>query len=389
MQGQQPAARTTEILKLTKMVGAIHTTEVTMRTFLLTILLLSGFLLPAHAADADIWNSVDTSEVEEQASDVLEAELTSALDFETELAKLGKKALLQLDEILRDATRSGGLILMISLFCSLLQSVGEGASSGMNGLTRMVGALTVTAVSVGDVHSLVQTGEETIVQLSEFTKVLMPALTTAAAAAGSMTGAAARQMATLIVSNLLLNLMTGLLIPLVYLYITACAGAEAVGNPGIGAIGGFIHWAVKTVLTWLLLLFTAYISISGVISGSADRAAVKLTRFAVSGMVPVVGGILSDATESVLVGAGLLRNTIGIYGTLAVLAFCILPFLRLGVQYLLYKIAAILTAAMTQNGLSKLIGEIGTAFGLVLAMTGTAAMVALISIITTISVAVG
>ncbi|MBQ9166280.1 MAG: stage III sporulation protein AE, partial [Oscillospiraceae bacterium] len=201
--------------------------------------------------------------------------------------------------------------------------------------------------------------------------------------------AAARQMATLIVSNLLLNLMTGLLIPLVYLYITACAGAEATGNQGVGAIGGFIHWAVKTVLTWLLLLFTAYISISGVISGSADRAAVKLTRFAVSGMVPVVGGILSDATESVLVGAGLLRNTIGIYGTLAVLAFCILPFLRLGVQYLLYKIAAILTAAMTQTSLSKLIGEIGTAFGLVLAMTGTAAMVALISIITTISVAVG
>ena len=360
--------------------------KATMRTVLLTILLLSGFLLPAHASDTDIWNSVDTSEVEEQASDVLETELTPTLDFETELAKLGKKALLQLDEILRDATRSGGLILIISLFCSLLQAAGEGASSSMNGLTRMVGALTVTAVAVGDVHSLVQTGEETIVQLSEFTKVLMPALTTAAAA---ITGAAARQMATLIVSNLLLNLMTGLLIPLVYLYITACAGAEATGNQGVGAIGGFIHWAVKTVLTWLLLLFTAYISISGVISGSADRAAVKLTRFAVSGMVPVVGGILSDATESVLVGAGLLRNTIGIYGTLAVLAFCILPFLRLGVQYLLYKIAAILTAAMTQTSLSKLIGEIGTAFGLVLAMTGTAAMVALISIITTISVAVG
>ncbi len=354
---------------------------------LLPALLLAACLIqPACAAEADLWDSVDTTQAEEMAGEALDTELDASMNFEAELAKLGHQALLQLEDIVRDATGSGAVILIIALFCALLQSVGGG---NFEGLVRLTGALTVTAAAVGDVHSLVQTGAETIRKLAEFTEVLMPALTTAAAAAGSMTGAAARQMATLIVSDLLLSLMTGLLIPLIYLYIAACAGAEATGNPGIHAIGDFIHWAVKTLLTWVLTLFTLYISISGVISGSADRATLKLTRFAVSGMVPVVGGILSDATESVLVGAGILRNTIGIYGTLAVLAFCIVPFLQLGVRYLLYKLAAILTATMTQGSLSKLVGEMATAFGLVLAMTGTAAMVTLISIITTISVAVG
>ena len=158
-------------------------------------------------------------------------------------------------------------------------------------------------------------------RLAEFNKLLIPAITTAAVASGSFTGAAARQMITLFCSNLLLSLMEGVLIPMTYLFVAASAGALATENQGIRAIADFVSWAVQTILKWLLLIFTGYISLSGVIAGTADRAAVKLTRFAISGMVPVVGSILSDATESVLAGAGILRNAIGIFGTIAVMAF--------------------------------------------------------------------
>ena len=58
----------------------------------------------------------------------------------------------------------------------------------------------------------------------------------------------------------------------------------------------------------------------------------KLAKSAVSAVVPVVGSILSDAAESVLAGAGLLRGMVGTAGTLALLGVCLVPFLRLGGQ---------------------------------------------------------
>lgn len=353
----------------------------------LALLLLLALILPAWGTEEEIWDSVDTTELERQAEDDLEIDLTPDISLDDGLSQLGMTALEQLGSIVTRATRSGGLILVIALFCALVQALCEGGGQTA-GLSRLVGALAVTSVAVGDVSSLMGLGRDTILKLTEFTRVLIPAMTTAAAASGSVTGAAARQMVTLFFSNLLLTLIEGVLIPMVYLYVAASAGALAADNPGVRAIADFVKWLVQTVLTWVLLIFTAYISLSGVIAGTADRAAVKLTRFAISGMVPVVGGILSDATESVLAGAGILRNSIGIFGTLAVLAFCLVPFLHLGVQYLMYKLAAVLTSAMTQSPISRLIGDIGGAFGLVLGMTGTAALLTLISIITTISVAV-
>ncbi|MCD8381745.1 MAG: stage III sporulation protein AE [Clostridiales bacterium] len=351
--------------------------------------LLSLLLLPAFGTDAQVWNSVDTGALEEAAEDVLDVELTAELDLDEGLAALGETVLEQLEAVLTQATRSGALVLVIALFCSLVQALAGGAGvEQAEPVSRLVGALAVTAAAMGDVGSLMTLGRETVEALTGFTRILIPVMTTAAAASGSVTGAASRQMITLFCSNLLLTLMEGILLPLVYLYVAACAGAVATGNSGVRAIADFIRWGVQTALTWLLLLFTVYLGLSGAISGTADRAAVKVARLAISGMVPVVGGILSDATESVLAGAEILRNAIGVFGALAVLAFCAVPFLRLGVQYLLYKLASVLTAAVTRHPISQLVSDLGGAFGLVLGMTGASALVTLISIVTTVSVAV-
>ena len=59
-----------------------------------------------------------------------------------------------------------------------------------------------------------------------------------------------------------------------------------------------------------------------------------------SGVVPVVGSMLSDASETLVVSAGVLRNSIGVFGMLAVLALCAAPFLQTGLTYLVLKLTA-------------------------------------------------
>ena len=65
-----------------------------------------------------------------------------------------------------------------------------------------------------------------------------------------------------------------------------------------------------------------------------DRMTLKTAKLAVSGAVPVVGGVISDATETMLSGAALLRGSIGIFGMLCVAAICFVPFVRAGASYL-------------------------------------------------------
>ena len=99
----------------------------------------------------------------------------------------------------------------------------------------------------------------------------------------------------------------------------------------------------------------------------------------------MVGGIIAEASETVLVGAGLLKGTLGVFGLLGILALCVVPFLRIGIQYLLYKLPDFFAAALGGSELCGLIGGLGSAFGLLLGMVGSCALVLLISILASVA----
>lgn len=287
--------------------------------------------------------------------------------------------------VVKKAMRSGLLLLAIVL----LTGLADGASALSAGKTiqgaPVAAALAITAVAVTDANTLIGLGNEVIEKMELFSKVLLPTVAAATAASGSPGGAAAKQFAVMLFSDVLMTLINRLLLPLVYAYIAACTAYAAIGNEGLKRIASTLKWVVTSVLTTVLLAFVGYLTVSGVIAGTTDAITIKATKFTVSSVVPVVGGILSDAAETVLAGAGILKNSVGVFGMLVVLGMCIVPFLQLGVHYLMYKITAALAATVADSRVAGLIDGIGGAFGLVLGMTGACALLLLVSMVSTVT----
>ena len=213
-----------------------------------------------------------------------------------------------------------------------------------------------------------------------FGKALLASLALSLAAGGAVQTASMQQVGTVLFGTFLLELIRKLLLPLVYLYTAALTAAAIAPETPLRSLAEAIRKAVSWILGGSLTAFTLYLTLAGAVSGAADKAAVRAAKAVLSGTVPVVGGILSDAAETLLAGAGVLRGSIGVFGTLGVLAICAYPFLHLGVQYLLYRGAGFLAEAAGGGPLPKLIGGLGSAFALVLGMTASCAAVIIVAI---------
>ena len=358
------------------------------RLMALALLLLALTVTARAAGTEDPLAGLGLEELERAGEQWLPgADLEAGLDLDESLGQILDTGSASVAGVLRKALRSGGLLLAVVLFCSLAESMGNG--KGPVEAAALVGALAVTAVAAADANSLIGLGREAIDRMDSFSKLLLPAVTAAASAAGSPGGAVARQLATMLFSDLLITLINRVLLPLVYTYIAACVAWAAVGNEGLKRLAATLKWIVTGVLTGVLLIFVTYLTLSGVIAGTTDALTVKAAKFTMSSLVPVVGGILSDAAETVLAGAGVLKNTVGVFGMLVVIGICLVPFFQLGFHYLTYKVTAALSAALSGSRVASLIDQIGGAFGLVLGMTGACALLLLISMISAVSAAGG
>lgn len=351
-----------------------------MKRLLLCLLLLVFLCLPVQAGEEEVL----VEGLPEEAAEAMEGITPSEkMNFWDGAKSLLGKAVGSGQSSFREGLKLCSTMLAIVLLCGLVQ-----ANAPKSMAITVVGALGICACLLGAFSSMVGLAKNTVTNLTEYSACMLPVMASSLAMAGAPASASALYGGTVLFSQLWMQLIGKLLVPAVFFYVAMATAEAAIGNNMLSELREFIGWLISKCLRIVLYIFTAYMSLTGVISGSADALTVKATKAALSGMIPVVGNIVSDASESLLAGASVLKNTVGVFGMLAVLAIVLFPFLRVGIQYLLMKFTAALSAAVGHKPHVQLLKHISTAMGMLLGMCGACGLMMLISCICFLKVVV-
>ena len=244
---------------------------------------------------------------------------------------------------------------------------------------ELTGTAAVAALLLEPSGSLLELGVETVRDLQEYGKLLLPVLASALAATGGVTASTGLYVGTAAFNTLLSAAIPSLMLPILRLLLALSIAHGAVGEPILERLGALVRFCAEWALKLGLYLFTGYMAVTGVVSGAADALAGKAAKIAVSSAVPVVGGILSDAADAVLLSAATLGSGAGIWGILTVLAVFLAPALRIGVQYLLLKLTAAAGEALGCGRCAAVVGDFAGVLGLLMALCWTQAVMLLIT----------
>lgn len=280
-------------------------------------------------------------------------------------------------DFLPEISQSAGICLSV-MGIMLLVSVLDCFSDISGKSVHLASALSIGLILMNPAGSLIQLGVDTVVEMGEYHKLLVPVLTGALAAQGGITTSTALYALTTFFTSFLTTLITKIVIPMLYIYLCLGLVRGALQNELLKNLQSFLKWLITWSLKIILYSFTGFIGITGVVSGTADASAVKAMKLTISGMIPVVGGIISDASESILISAGVFKSAAGVYGILAVIAVFIGPFLKIGSQYLLLKMTGAVCSVFSGKQESDLLKDFAGGMGLLLASAGTVCLVMLI-----------
>ena len=339
-----------------------------MRRLLILFVLLTACTFPVRAIDLKAPEAPEFGQafMPDDTSDLLSG-----------MKELFRNALGQIRPDLKEAA---GVCLEITAAVMAVSMV-RITPGGAEKTAELAGAVAVSGLFLSAAGTLVHLGAETVAEVSNYGKLLLPVLTAALAAQGGITTSSSLYAGTVLFDAILSSLVTRALVPMIYLYLAISTANSALGNDLLKKIRDAVKWFMTWSLKTILYIFTGYISITGVVSGPTDAAALKAAKLTISGVIPVVGGILSDASEAVLVGAGTVKNAIGLYGLFAVVAVWMEPFLKIGSHYLLLRFTGAICGIFASKRISDLIQDFATAAGYLLAMTGAVCLMLLISII--------
>jgi stage III sporulation protein AE len=211
------------------------------------------------------------------------------------------------------------MLVGVVLVSALLGGIGDaGGSVALRTTYQSAAVLGAAGVLLTPLFALLDTVEQTVERVTVFLTAYTPVYAAVMAVGGRGAGALSYQTTLLAAIQLLTWLIRGVVYPVLTVSLAfGCTGA--VGNAfSLDRLSGALHKTVLWALGLFSTLFSGLLSVQQMVAAAGDSVGVRVARFTLSGFVPVVGGLLSEAYTTVMGCAGLLHTVIGAFGTVAV-----------------------------------------------------------------------
>lgn len=348
---------------------------------LAVLLMLSMLSVSACADEIDmIEEQIGVAELEQAAPRQVHAvfgsaEISDFSDMSSMLEKLWTSVTGQSRDLIFSALRGGAQILsavFLAALCGCLMP-SETVSAA--------GAFAVALIAMSSISSCAEVGKDALSTMADYSHVLLPCLCTASTVSGGVTSAGAKYAISVLFLDGVITVCVDYVLPLLSVYMAVALTGTITDHPLLQSISRLLKLCVKWSLIIVTSAFTIYLSMTGLLTGSVDAAAAKTAKTAISAALPVVGGIVSDASSALLSGARMLCGSIGVMGLLAVLAVCLVPYLTLGSHYLVYQIAGSAAASFGDQRIGSVVKSLGDVYGILLGMVGSVSVMLFVSVI--------
>lgn len=347
------------------------------------MLLLLLLTAPCMAEDAD--TSLRRA-LPSQAAELLEDTPVTGASPGNTLSNLWQQGIALLRENLREAVRPAFQTAAVCLLLSLLERFSKASGVTLpSGIPRLAGATAILLLTLEQQRSMTAQCRASIEQLDHFTRVLITVFTGASVAAGKPASAAASAGAAMLFSDGLFQLSLKLLLPMTTMFLLLCYGGSITENALLQQGSRLIRWAMQKLMRIFLTAYFAYLSLTGLVTGAADAAAVR-TAQTLTSAVPLVGSILSGASETLLTGAAALRAGVGFFGFVGALAICLIPFLQALCHMLVFRLLALLAESYAEGGVRTMLHGVSDTYGMLLGILGACCVLQFITIVVSLTV---
>lgn len=246
-----------------------------------------------------------------------------------------------------------GTLIMLTLFSIILQAISTAFERNtVSQVAHFIVFIVLLYVTLTSFHEVFRYAQETIENMSNFLIALLPLMLGLLATFGQVMSISFFHPIIIFLIHISGVLMTKFIFPL--LFLSALLMVVSYMNDKYQATylaDLFKHISLGT-LGIFITIFLGVISIQGTATAIQDGVALKTTKFITGNFVPVIGRSFTEAADTVLAAALLLKNTIGIFGLVIIVSIAVFPLVKIMVIAMMYKLAAALLQPLGNSSIT-------------------------------------
>ncbi len=272
-------------------------------------------------------------------------------------------------------------LIIITIICGVLTNLQSSfGKEGVSEIAFLACYVFLIGIMIRSFTNIVAMGREVIDNMVMFMQAMIPVLITLLMSVGNITTATIFQPVILFSVQIIGTIIKNFSLPVLF-FATALSMVNNISDQfQISNMVNFLKQINKWCLGIILTVFVGVMTVQGFASSVVDGVVNKTTKYAVNNFVPIVGGVLSDAVDTVLGCSLILKNAIGIVGVVIIALICLVPAIKILALIIVYRFTAAVIEPVSDQRVVKCINDLGDSLTMIFTLVLAVALMFLISI---------
>lgn len=260
------------------------------------------------------------------------------------------------------------LIIAIAVLYSMVNSAQNSKNKGVSDLIHFVCYGASVIILIIWVTKLISLTTNTLTSLKLQMELVFPLLLTVLTALGGSVSVNVFQPAMAVLSGGVVSIFINILLPIFTFTLIFIIISNLTTKIKFNKFADFFSSAFKWIMGIVLMLFSAFVSIQGLMAGSIDSVSIKTAKYTVKSAVPIIGGFLSDGINLIMASSVLIKNAIGVGGLLILLATMLLPIIKIIVFSFLLKLSSAILEPIADSRITTFVSSISKVIQMLIAL---------------------
>ena len=199
-------------------------------------------------------------------------------------------------------------------------------------------------------------------------EAIFPLLLSVLTALGGTASASIYQPAMAILCNIVITVFTNILLPIFIFKLVFNIISNISPSLKFNKFSDFFGSCFKWIIGFVLTIFSAVVSIQGLMAGSVDGISIKTAKYTIKGSVPIVGGFIADGMGLIMISSSLIKNAIGVGGLILLFSTILLPVVKVIVFSLLLKLASAILEPVADSKICGFVSDISKSISHIIAL---------------------
>lgn len=279
-------------------------------------------------------------------------------------------------------------IILLSIMCALLQNLQSAFDSQSTGeLAYNIIYFIILGIAIKSFSTAIKIGMDAIDSMVTFMHALLPTIIILLSSVGALVSAALFQPLITLTVSILSTFVKNFIIPLIFLASILNLVNYISEKIQISKLAGLIRQVAIVLLGFVFTVFLGVMTIQGVAASSFDGVTARTAKYAVDNLVPIIGGFLADAVDTIMGCSLIIKNSIGAIGLIFLFILLLFPILKILALIFIYKLSGAIIEPIANGRIVDSLN--GIAHSLILVLAAVISVAIMFIMVVTIIIGVG